>query len=79
MSLGVVGNLVCNGGLWRDSISSATLDLEKYGEGKHEGCAKAQVGHPQSSIVLPSPTVKKWRSLYANNIINLTQNFMPCP
>ena len=42
--------LVWDGGQWRDSVSSARVDpalngyLEKSGEGKQEGCVKAQDG-----------------------------------
>jgi len=45
-------------GQWRDSVSSAGVDpalnwyLEKYGEVKQEGCAKAQDGWPQPPIAL---------------------------
>ena len=43
---------VWDGGQWRDSVSLARVDpalngyLEKYGEDKQEGCAKAQDGCP---------------------------------
>ena len=48
----VTSYLVWDGGQWRDSVSSAIVHpdlngyLEKSGEGKQEGCAKAQNGWP---------------------------------
>ena len=49
-----------DGGQWRDSVSLARVDpalngyLEKSGEGKQEGCAKAQDGWP------PTPHCTSW-------------------
>ena len=46
----VLSYLVLSGDQWRDSVSSAKVDPalngypEKSGEGKQEGCAKAQDG-----------------------------------
>jgi len=51
----VTSCLVWEGGQWRDSINSARVDpalngnLEKSGEGKEEGCVKAQDGWPPAS------------------------------
>ena len=51
---------VWDGGQWRDSVSLARVDpalngyLEKSGEGKQEGCAKAQDGWP------PTPHCTSW-------------------
>ena len=48
----VPNSSVWDGGQWRDSVSLARVDpalngyLEKSGEGKQEGCAKAQDGWP---------------------------------
>jgi len=55
----VTSYLVWDRGLWRDSVSSARVDpalngyLEKSGEGKQEGCVKAQNGWPPTPIALP--------------------------
>ena len=52
--------LVWDGSQWRDSVSLARVDpplngyLEKSGEGKQEGCAKAQDGWP------PTPRCTSW-------------------
>ena len=52
---GVVSYWVWDGGQWCDSVRSARVVpalngyLEKFGEGKQEGCAKAQDGLPPSS------------------------------
>ena len=49
---GVPNCSVWDGSQWRDSVSLARVDpalngyLEKSGEGKQEGCAKAQDGWP---------------------------------
>ena len=48
----VAANLVSKASQWRDSLSLARLTptlnecLEKSGEGKQEGCAKAEDGSP---------------------------------
>ena len=52
----VTSSLVWDGSQWRDSVSSARVDpalngyLEKSGEGKQEGCVKAQDGWPHPPI-----------------------------
>ena len=56
----VPNSSVWDGGQWRDSVSLARVDpaingyLEKSGEGKQEGCAKAQDGWP------PTPHCTSW-------------------
>ena len=56
----VPNSSVWDGGQWCDSVSLARVDpalngyLEKSGEGKQEGCAKAQVGWP------PAPHCTSW-------------------
>ena len=57
---GVPNSSVWDGGQWRDSVSLARVDpalngyLEKSGEDKQEGCAKAQDGWP------PTPRCTSW-------------------
>ena len=58
-NLSVSNYLVWDGGHWRDSVSSARVDptlngyLDKSGEDKQEGCAKAQDGWPPTPMALP--------------------------
>ena len=65
---GVPNSSVWDGGQWRDSVSLARVDpalngyLEKSGEGKQEGCAKAQDGWPPTPHCAPGWRAKKRRS-----------------
>ena len=64
----VTSHLVWDGGQWCDSVSSARVDpalsgyLEKSGEGKQEGCAKAQDNWP------PAPHCTSWLKGYETEI-----------